>query len=110
MYRVLVAPQIAPFDFGDDPINAGDMTSLQCTVNKGDFPISITWTHNGIPVDPKGDITILRMSKRIETLSIESVQANHVGEYTCVAKNKAGIATYSAMLNVNGTLKYYGIS
>lgn len=100
---VTVAPQVVPFDFGDEPINAGDMTSLTCTINKGDFPIKISWMHNGAPVDSKEDITIIRPSKRIGTLSIDSVQAHHAGEYTCVAKNKAGSATYSAILNVNGT-------
>lgn len=40
--------------------------------------------------------------KRGSILSIDSVSHAHAGKYTCVAKNKAGEATYSADLNVNG--------
>lgn len=35
-------------------------------------------------------------------MSIESVGASHVGEYTCVANNSAGSASHSAILKVNG--------
>lgn len=78
------------------------MTSLTCTVNKGDLPIQITWTHNSRPIGPNEGITTTRTSKRISQLSIESVQADHAGEYTCSATNSAGTTTHSAILNVNG--------
>lgn len=100
---VAVAPQIVPFDFGEYEINTGDMTSLQCTVSKGDFPIKISWTHNDSPVDVIGGISTSKVNKRISTLSIDAVEAHHVGNYTCIAKNSAGITSHSAFLNVNGT-------
>ena len=78
------------------------MTSLTCTINKGDYPIKISWTHNNLPVDSKKDVSVYRTNRRIATLSIDSVQAEHAGEYSCIAKNKAGFANYSAVLNVNG--------
>ncbi|KAF2905043.1 hypothetical protein ILUMI_01126, partial [Ignelater luminosus] len=98
---VFVAPQIVPFDFGEDEINTGDMTSLQCTVSKGDFPIKILWTHNGSPVNIIESISTSKVNKRISTLSIDAVEAHHVGNYTCIAENSAGIASHSAFLNVN---------
>lgn len=48
-------------------------------------------------------IVISQVNKRLSTLSIESVQAEHVGEYTCVAKNRAGEGRHSSILHVNGT-------
>lgn len=96
-------PQIIPFDFGDEPINSGDMTSLMCTVSKGDLPVKISWMHNNKTINEADGISINKVNKKLSTLSIESVQAIHVGEYSCVATNKAGTTRYSSYLHVNGT-------
>ncbi|XP_044270333.1 Down syndrome cell adhesion molecule-like protein Dscam2 isoform X47 [Tribolium madens] len=99
--QVMVPPQIIPFDFTDDPVNSEDMSSLTCTVNKGDFPITISWSLNNRSVETIQGITVMRTNKRISQLSIDSVQAEHAGEYTCIAKNSAGITHQSAVLHVN---------
>lgn len=78
------------------------MTTITCAVTKGDFPLEIYWTHNSYNITPVEGITITRMSKRISQLTIESVQHSHIGEFICTAKNKAGKATHSDYLNVNG--------
>lgn len=94
-----------PFDFGDDEINAMDMVSASCTVNKGDLPIKITWTRNDRPIFSNDGISISRTNQRISILSIESVRDRHSGNYTCVAENAAGTVHFSASLHVNGTYK-----
>lgn len=100
----LVPPQIIPFEFLDDPINSGDMSSLTCTVSKGDLPINITWTLNGNDVEKYGGVSVVRTNKRISQLSIDSASADHSGEYVCVAKNSAGTASHSSILHVNGKI------
>lgn len=100
---MLVPPQITPFDFGEESLNSGEMASVICTVNKGDFPINITWLFNGKPVSTSDGVSILRTNKRISQLSIESVGGIHTGEYICLASNIAGNVTHSAYLHVNGT-------
>lgn len=99
----LVLPQIIPFDFGEDQINSGDIVSLTCSVNKGDLPMEVTWSFNGRPISQVFGVTTNAVNKRLSTLSIDSVQAEHAGYYTCIAKNQAGSANYSAYLFVNGT-------
>lgn len=99
---VAVPPQIIPFEFADDPVNSGDMSSLTCTVNKGDFPIDIFWTLNGKNVESANGISISRTNKRISQLSIETARAEHSGNYECIAKNAAGTARHSTFLHVNG--------
>uniref|UniRef100_A0A1Y1KUA9 Ig-like domain-containing protein n=1 Tax=Photinus pyralis TaxID=7054 RepID=A0A1Y1KUA9_PHOPY len=101
--KIIVAPQILPFNFGDDEMNAGDTTSVQCTVVKGDNPLNITWRMNDAEIKTNTQGVSILNSKRVSSLTIESVQAEHAGEYTCVASNVAGYATHSASLNVNGT-------
>ena len=99
----IVLPQIMPFDFGDEPVNSGDMTTVQCAVIKGDFPITISWALNNQSISDISGVTISQINKRISSLSIESVEAIHTGMFTCTAVNKAGSTSYSAVLNVNGT-------
>lgn len=100
-------PQILPFEFGDEPANAGDLTSVTCAVNKGDQPLEISWTLNGHALRRNNDlgVTITNINKKTSILNIDSVAAIHRGLYYCVAKNAAGIANHSAVLEVNGTLK-----
>lgn len=97
-----MAPQIAHFDFGDEALNPGDTASAQCTMNKGDYPAELIWLLNNKSVEGVEGIYTNRIGKRISSLSIESVQAFHAGEYVCVASNVAGIASYKAYLAVNG--------
>ncbi|XP_072765895.1 Down syndrome cell adhesion molecule 1 isoform X38 [Anoplolepis gracilipes] len=110
--QVMVAPQLAPFTFGDEAANAGEMATVQCAVIKGDLPIDIIWSFNGRVIDTangafdehnydNSDIVISRSSKRISQLTIESVAARHAGEYSCTASNTAGTATHSSVLSVN---------
>lgn len=80
------------------------MTSLQCTVSKGDFPIKISWKLGVVDVGMVEGITTSQVNKRINTLSIDAVEAHHAGNYTCTARNPAGIGSFTATLNVNGTL------
>ncbi|XP_055593982.1 cell adhesion molecule Dscam2 isoform X31 [Uranotaenia lowii] len=98
---VMVAPQIVPFDFGEDAVFSTDMVSATCTVNKGDLPIEITWFQNGKRLYSNDGISVSRPNQRLSTLSIESVRDRHSGNYTCVAKNHAGSIEYAAPLLVN---------
>ena len=79
------------------------MVSISCVITKGDLPIGIKWTFQGKTIDPSQGVTVVRTSKRITQLSIDNVNDVHSGEYTCAAKNPAGVVKHSAYLRVNGT-------
>jgi hypothetical protein len=103
--KSLVAPQIGTFSFGDEPLNAGDATSLTCSVTKGDSPLEIIWLFNNDNLDSTNyEIIISETGKRTKQLTIDSVGASHAGEYTCVASNIAGSTSRSAILAVNGII------
>lgn len=98
-----VPPQIVPFDFGDTPINYGEMTTVSCLVAKGDLPLDIFWSLNGVPiVTGTHSISLSRMNPRTSFLSVDSLDAEHGGTYKCMARNGAGHADFAAILLVNG--------
>lgn len=78
------------------------MTLVTCAVIKGDLPIEIFWTLNGKSIETIDGINTIKTKQRVNQLSIDDVQAQHSGEYTCIARNKAGNTTFSAYLRVNG--------
>ncbi|XP_068085343.1 cell adhesion molecule Dscam1 [Anabrus simplex] len=100
--QVMVSPQVVPFTFGDEPVNAGDLSGVQCMVSKGDLPVDITWFFNGVKITPDQQGIILnRQGQRISALTIEAVKDRHSGEYTCMASNTAGSTNHTAFLHVN---------
>lgn len=44
----------------------------------------------------------MKMAEQTSFLSIASVTGAHSGNYTCIAKNRAGEDRYTAVLHVNG--------
>lgn len=99
-----VLPQILPFEFGEEAVHYGELTSLTCSITKGDLPIQISWLHNNRPVDVSMQfVSVVKVNKKISTLSIDSARAEHAGNYTCVAENPAGSAAHTTQLFVNGT-------
>lgn len=73
-----------------------------CSIAKGDIPIEIVWKHNNETLQ-NGFVNIMQINPKISTLSIDSARAEHAGEYTCVAKNRAGSTSHATILYVNGT-------
>lgn len=72
-------------------------------VMKGDLPIEISWSLNGQPIGQAEGITVLKVSPRLSSLSIESISYRHRGEFKCMARNKGGHAEFATELKVNGT-------
>lgn len=73
-------------------------------MHKGDLPIKIFWLHNNNSIGYNDGITVFKNGNKISTMSIESVQENHAGFYTCVAENSAGQTHYSVELYINGNV------
>lgn len=79
-----------------------------CLLTKGDIPIDIKWSINNRPViNNENGLTVVKMSARLSSLSIESISSKHRGVFKCIATNAAGSSEYSTELMVNGTLLYF---
>lgn len=68
------------------------------------MPITFSWLFNGEPILAEESIKIAPFGKKTSVLSIEYINESHIGNFTCVASNKAGISTYSAELFVKGII------
>ncbi|KAL0880929.1 hypothetical protein ABMA27_002096 [Loxostege sticticalis] len=101
--QVMVPPLIMPFNFGEMPSNPGDGVVVNCVATKGDLPLEISWTFSSETLDSSlhRDIMTTPLGPRASALTINSVSANHQGNYTCIAQNAAGRAEYAATLVVN---------
>lgn len=96
-------PKIIPFSFGEVPSNLGDSASIQCGVSSGDLPIEFSWFLNDRLVDKSDGVSIGKFGKKTSFLSIDSLAENHAGNYSCSARNKAGIGSYASELVVIGS-------
>lgn len=103
-----------PFSFGEEPLNVGESTAVNCMITKGDLPLNITWTLNNKKLTSGSDgITIARISARLSALTIESIGGEHRGMFQCIASNAAGSTELESELKANGEYgikSYKGIS
>lgn len=83
------APQIVPMKQLDD-LKIGQRVIVLCAIREGSLPISFSWRKDGVPVTHSNEIKILHMDDFQETLQIARVTPEHVGNYTCSAKNSFG--------------------
>ena len=95
-------PNIVPISFGREIFDEGSQTTLMCTVSAGDEPLVITWSFHGNNISSDSGMLTTNLGSKTSILMIQSVSHGHRGVYTCLAKNKAGSATSSAELRVNG--------
>lgn len=98
-------PRITPFQFGEEPLNFGEPASIQCTIAGGDWPMSVKWLLNDYHLPAHLNIATTKFTRHTHALAIESVTADHAGNYTCIAENWAGKAEYTTPLIVNGLQK-----
>ncbi|XP_050081262.1 cell adhesion molecule Dscam2 isoform X16 [Anopheles maculipalpis] len=101
--QVMVVPKIFPFSFGEDPSYIDSFVTVQCAATIGDLPMFLEWLHNGELVSKSNDygISIVHSSRRVSTLTIESIRDHHAGNYTCRARNLAGVVEQSSQLIIN---------
>lgn len=94
-------PHITPFAFEEEP-SRGDTVQIQCLVSKGDMPIKFSWLFNEKAIATEMSVNIAPFGKKTSVLSIDYVNESHIGNFTCVASNRAGTSKYSAELFVKG--------
>lgn len=98
------APQITPFTFNQN-VQENQRSSVLCTISSGDLPVTIQWLKDGQLLSKSlADAKKITIKPDLDqsTLKLNQVKLEHAGNYTCLAKNRAGVASYSAQLIVHG--------
>jgi len=94
-----------PFTFGDKPLEFGQSSTVTCSVVQGDRPLELSWWFDGIQIsEDRTDISMIS-GKKSTMLTIDSLSGEHSGNYTCMARNFAGTAEYTAQLFVTGSFR-----
>ena len=91
-----------PLTFGMDVLDEGAFAQVSCIVSKGDEPLQVSWSFHGSSLTSNLGIITTPIGSRGSMLLISSVQHSHRGNYTCIAKNNAGVVTNTVELKVNG--------
>ena len=98
---ITVPPKLSEFVFASD-LTRGDRVSVQCSVIRGDSPLTITWTKDDQKAESIPGINIRKLDIYTVRLSIGQLSAHHTGDYKCIAQNDAAQVIQQARLNVHG--------
>ena len=64
--------------------------------------MTVSWSLKGDVISSEPSITTSMIGTRTSILMITSVGYRHSGQYTCTAKNTAGVEHFTTELKVNG--------
>ncbi|KAM7294607.1 hypothetical protein ISCGN_024113, partial [Ixodes scapularis] len=94
-------PKIQAFSFSPD-LSLGDTTMVTCAVKRGsEAPHALSWLKNGREIGNGEDrVSVARQSDTLSTLTLRDVDAEDVGNYTCVASNARGADRFTASLTM----------
>ena len=101
-YFITVAPKVVPFTAPSN-LQQGDRATLTCTVARGDSPLTLMWMKDGEPI-PRGKSSykVLNFDEFNSMLTLESLNLEHIGNYSCRASNPAGESSVETQLIVYG--------
>ena len=102
----LEPPMVLPLSFGADIMDEGAFAQVSCIVSKGDQPLQISWSFHGGHISSNLGIITTPIGNQGSMLLISSVKHDHRGNYTCTAKNDAGVRSQTVTLNVNGNYNF----
>ncbi|EEC17788.1 cell adhesion molecule, putative [Ixodes scapularis] len=94
-------PDILPFSFSKNSA-IGRKSTVTCVVSDGLGPFRFLWTKDGKAIKNIPGIHVQTLTESIAAMTIESVAADDLGNYTCTVYNDAGSSSYSATLAVEG--------
>ncbi|KAH9364301.1 hypothetical protein HPB48_008461 [Haemaphysalis longicornis] len=92
-------PEIMPFSFSKN-IALGQKATVTCVVSHGTGPFRIEWKHGEPRVVSDSRKHVQTVNENVVVLTIDSVTAEDIGNYTCNVVNEAGTAAYSSLLAV----------
>ncbi|GFS39582.1 titin [Trichonephila inaurata madagascariensis] len=92
-------PALYPLLVPQNP-SLGDSIEMLCTIKRGSLPVIFSWLHNGEVISTEKQ---KKINERSSHFSISHIQANDIGNYTCIASNKYGKDSKTASVVIEGS-------
>ncbi|GIY02413.1 titin, partial [Caerostris extrusa] len=99
--RGLKPPKIKPFNFSGE-LNQGLRTAVMCVIIDGDRPFDFRWFKDGDLLQEKDHFSIQLINEFTSILTIERLNADSNGNYTCRVTNSVGVDEKSDVLTMKG--------
>jgi hypothetical protein len=100
-------PVIMPFGFDQNGLNGGTSSKIFCIIMAGDTPVQIRWYKNDRAFEANDKKRVQMLDDTTSMLSLNKLDLEDSGTYTCRANNSAGLTQYSTFLRVKGTRECY---
>ncbi|CAN8018335.1 unnamed protein product, partial [Ixodes persulcatus] len=89
---------LQPFTFPSD-VKPGSRVSTFCLTSSGGSEVALSWLKDGRDVGDTKNVFV-ETNKGLSTILIDPVDISNAGNYTCIAKNRAGFDSFTAILDV----------
>ncbi|KAG0435993.1 hypothetical protein HPB47_018204, partial [Ixodes persulcatus] len=91
-------PKLQPFIFPNQE-QMPKKVVVHCVVLEGDEPFKFSWLKDGIALASNRKVQV-KVSEAVSSLTITTVDAEDIGNYTCVVRNAAGSDSFTSQLLV----------
>ncbi|CAN7983561.1 unnamed protein product, partial [Ixodes pacificus] len=91
-------PRLQPFTFPSD-VKPGSRVSTHCLTSSGGSEVALSWLKDGRDVGDTKNVFV-ETNKGLSTILIDPVDISNAGNYTCIAENRAGFDSFTAILDV----------
>lgn len=95
-------PKLQPLIFPSS-VKPGSRVSAVCLTTSGGSSVTLSWLKDGKDIGALGNVFV-DTKRGLSTILIELVDISNAGNYTCIAKNRAGFDSVTATLDVQGKL------
>ena len=103
-YIFSVPPRLQNPGYSHQTLRVDQRFSLFCSIVDGDEPITLTWYKDGnLLVESAADGVSISKVEHDSILRFTSLEAQHMGNYSCHASNEAGQAVKYSYIQVKGT-------
>lgn len=83
-------------------IAIGDNTEIFCSIKRGSPPFHFRWLHNGKEIQPSHLKYRVSSSKTSSHFHIGEIQAEDIGNFTCVVYNESGEDSKTEVVSMEG--------
>ncbi|CAN7983559.1 unnamed protein product, partial [Ixodes pacificus] len=91
-------PKVQPFIF-PPTVKPGSRVSAMCSTTSGGSQVTLSWLKDGKDISGMKNV-VIDTKRGLSTILIEPVEISNAGNYTCIAKNRAGFDSFTVFLDV----------